>query len=220
MEGERKRILLVEDETILAMLESQQLEGMGYQVVHSHSGEDAVGRVRDSGLAFDAILMDIDLGRGMDGTEAAEAILAAADIPIVFLSSHTEPEIVRKTEGISSYGYVVKNSGIVVLDASIKMAFKLFAEKLEHARAERLQLLSTAVLGVLNKPLSLRETSQAILSLIKEGIGVDAVGIRLAEREDFPYFCEEGFDQCFLSSENSLLGHDESGQSAGTRTAA
>ena len=44
----------------------------------------------------------------------------------MFLSSHTEPDVVEKTENITSYGYVVKNSGITVLDASIKMAFKLF----------------------------------------------------------------------------------------------
>jgi PAS domain S-box-containing protein len=70
--------------------------------------------------------MDIDLGEGMDGTEVARAILQDHDIPVVFLSSHIEKEVVEKTEKITSYGYVVKNTGITVLDASIKMAFKLF----------------------------------------------------------------------------------------------
>ena len=84
----------------------------------------------------------------MDGTQAAREILKEKDIPVVFLSSHTEPEIVEKTEKITSYGYVVKNTGIVVLDASIKMALKLFDEKKERDRvenvtqAERDQLLS------------------------------------------------------------------------------
>jgi CheY-like chemotaxis protein len=40
--------------------------------------------------------MDINLGEGIDGTECAELILKERDIPLVFLSSHTEPEIVRK----------------------------------------------------------------------------------------------------------------------------
>lgn len=73
--------------------------------------------------------MDIDLGSGIDGTQTAALILAERDIPIVFLSSHTAPEVVEKTEKITSYGYVVKNSNIAVLDASIKMAFKLFDAK-------------------------------------------------------------------------------------------
>ena len=76
--------------------------------------------------AIDLILMDINLGKGMDGTEAAAIILRQRDLPVVFLSSHMEPEIVAKTEKITSYGYVVKDSSITVLDASIKMAFKLY----------------------------------------------------------------------------------------------
>lgn len=85
--------------------------------------------------------MDIGLGPGLDGTEVAEIIFKNRDIPIVFLSSHTEPEIVAKTEKITSYGYVVKGSGNTVLDASIKMAFKLFdalkSERKKNGRWER-----------------------------------------------------------------------------------
>jgi len=87
---------------------------------------------------IDLILMDLNLGDGIDGTEAAERILEDRDIPIVFVSSHTEPEIVEKTEKITSYGYVVKNSSITVLDASIKMAFKLFDAKKVAEKKERL----------------------------------------------------------------------------------
>ncbi|HUX41699.1 MAG TPA: histidine kinase dimerization/phosphoacceptor domain -containing protein [Rectinemataceae bacterium] len=122
---ERKSILLVEDQVLIAMAEKVGLEKCGYSVLIANSGESAVELVAGS-AALDLVLMDIDLGDGIDGTEAAQAILRNRDIPIVFLSSHTESEIVEKTEKISSYGYVVKNSGITILDASIKMAFKLF----------------------------------------------------------------------------------------------
>ena len=76
------------------------------------------------------ILMDIDLGDGIDGTQAAVEIQNIVDIPIVFLSSHTDPEMVKKTEGITSYGYIVKDSGPTVLISSIKMAFRLFSAKI------------------------------------------------------------------------------------------
>jgi DNA-binding NarL/FixJ family response regulator len=59
--------------------------------------------------------MDIDLGKGMDGTQAAEIILQDHDIPLVFLSNHTEMEIVKKTDNITSYGYVIKSTGESVL---------------------------------------------------------------------------------------------------------
>ena len=120
-----KTILLVEDEAITAMNESRQLEKEGYRVILSYTGEEAVDIIKSGPGEVDLVLMDIDLGKGMDGTLTALEIQKIRDIPILFLSSHTEKKIVKKTEIISSYGYVVKNSGITVLDASIKMAFRL-----------------------------------------------------------------------------------------------
>ncbi len=135
----RKKILLVEDETINARLGTRTLEKHGYEVIHVNTGEGAVSAVR-SEPGIDLILMDIDLGPGIDGTAAAEIILKDKDIPLVFLSSHTEPEVVEKTEGITSYGYIVKNTGETVLIASMKMAFRLFdAKKKEEAKEQKLR---------------------------------------------------------------------------------
>ena len=133
--AQKKTILLVEDEAILAMTKKMQLEKYGYVVKIVNTGEDAVETIKNI-PEIDIILMDIDLGAGIDGTEAAEIVLRDHDIPIVFLSSHMEREIVEKTEKITSYGYVVKNSSITVLDASIKMAFKLFDAKKRELEKE------------------------------------------------------------------------------------
>jgi len=136
MDNSKKRILLVEDEVLLAMHEKQQLEDIGYSINHVIKGEDAVQQAVYKGIDYDLILMDVDLGSGIDGTETAEEILKHKEIPVVFLSSHTEPEIVEKTEKITSYGYVVKRSSITVLDASIKMALKLYKAKNEEKQAK------------------------------------------------------------------------------------
>ena len=127
-----KTILLVEDEPLIAEMEKRQLVKEGYRIITAFSGEDAIDIVFSGEEAIDLILMDVDLGSGMDGTEAATVILKEREIPVVFLSSHTEKEVVQKTEKITSYGYVVKNSGIIVLDASIKMAFRLFESKMKE----------------------------------------------------------------------------------------
>lgn len=121
-------ILLVEDELLIAMNQKMILEQYGYSVITASSGEKAIQQVDDE-PEIQLILMDINLGKGIDGTEAAARILHDHDIPIIFCSSHTEPEIVEKSERITSYGYVVKSSGITVIDASIKMAYKLFDAK-------------------------------------------------------------------------------------------
>ncbi len=121
----KKTILLVEDDFLVATAEKIALEDYGYKVILSRDGDSAIDHFKETNC-IDLVLMDIDLGIGKDGTETAEVILKTNNVPIVFLSSHTETEVVAKTEKITSYGYVVKNSNSTVLDASIKMAFKLF----------------------------------------------------------------------------------------------
>lgn len=143
----KKRILLVEDDGIIAIANRRVLEQEGYEVHVSYNGEAAVDLVRESCTSldcmFDLVLMDINLGSGMDGTEAAKAILEIRDIPVVFLSSHTEPDVVRKTEQITSYGYVVKSSPNTVLFASINMAFRLHeAKRVAEESGRKNRLLS------------------------------------------------------------------------------
>jgi len=124
-----KTILLVEDEALICLAEAEQLKKYGYTVITAFTGEKAIQAVIDNPRSIDLILMDVDLGEGMSGTEAARQILQKYDIPILFLSSHAEPEIVKRTEEIINYGYVVKSSTFTVLDASIKVALRLFNSK-------------------------------------------------------------------------------------------
>ena len=122
---EMKTILLVEDNLVTTMVEVPMIEGFGYKVVTARSGEEAV-QVATGNDKIDLILMDVNLGSGIDGPEAAKQILVKRNLPIVFLSSHTEKEYVERIKGIAGYGYVVKDSNDVVLHSSIEMAFYLF----------------------------------------------------------------------------------------------
>jgi len=117
-------LLLVEDEKLVAFAEADIIRRGGYDVTIAQSGEEAVELVRVR-PDFSLILMDIDLGSGMDGTEAARRILELRDIPILFLSAHAETKIVNKTREITRYGYVLKDSGESILFASIDMALDL-----------------------------------------------------------------------------------------------
>ncbi|HDP98423.1 MAG TPA: response regulator [bacterium] len=157
MTGQQKNtILLVEDETIIAMQEKMVLEDFGYNVITVNSGESSIELV-DTNPDIDLILMDINLGSGIDGTQAAEKILSKHDLPLVFLSCYVDRETVEKTEGITSYGYIVKDSADTVLNASIKMAFRLFEarvrakerEKALQDSEEKFRLLAENVPGVI-----------------------------------------------------------------------
>ena len=126
MDGESKKtILLVEDDPVIAMAEAVQLQECGYQVECVVSGADAIRAVADWARPIHLILMDLNLGQGQDGTEVARVILKERPIPIIFLSNRVETEIAKHTEDVISYGFVVKNSELTVLDASIKMALRL-----------------------------------------------------------------------------------------------
>ncbi|NBF40485.1 MAG: PAS domain S-box protein [Spirochaetes bacterium] len=162
---EHRRILLVEDEAIIAMDEQRILESHDYAVDIVHSGEAGVAAVAGDD-DIELVLMDIDLGVGMDGTEAARAILDIRDVPIVFLSSHTEKALVDQVRDITSYGYVVKNSGEFVLVQSIEMAFRLFGTTRE-LREENAQHRATRT--------SLAESRRFLsstLEAIQDGISV------------------------------------------------
>ncbi len=120
-----KTILLVEDEAIIALTQTKILEKHGYIVLTASSGQTAIDQVHKNKI--DLILMDIDLGSGIDGTDTAQIILKKYNIPIIFLTSHSEKDYVEKVKKITKYGYVIKNSGEFVLLTSIDMAFELFA---------------------------------------------------------------------------------------------
>ncbi len=120
-----KKVLLVEDEALIALSEAQILKKHGFEVETAYSGRQAIEKT-EADEEINLVLMDIDLGAGMDGTEAAEQIIKARDLPIVFLTSHTEKEYVDRVEKITGYGYIMKNSGEMVLIRSINMAYKLY----------------------------------------------------------------------------------------------
>lgn len=153
-----KKILLVEDELLIATAEKITLEKHGYEVTIASTGERAI-EITVQQPNFDLILMDINLGSGIDGTDAAKEILNQREVPVVFLSSHTDPAVVDKTEKITSYGYIVKNSGETVLLASIRMAFRLFEEK---KRVQAREHLLSSVLNSIQDGISVLDTDLRI----------------------------------------------------------
>ncbi len=127
---QKKTILLVEDETLIAVQEAKSIMKSGYDVITVNSGEKAV----DEALGnenISMILMDIDLGKGINGPEAARRIIEKRNIPIIFLTSHSEKKYVETVKEITRYGYVSKNSGDFILQSSIAMAFELFETHME-----------------------------------------------------------------------------------------
>ncbi len=120
----QKAILIVKDEHIKVMLDTPLLSKMGYKILLAQNGEKAIDIVCVKKERIDLILMNIDPGKEMDGTDTAREILKEKSIPILFISSHIEKEIPDKTETKTSYDYSTNSSIFTAHDVSIKMAFK------------------------------------------------------------------------------------------------
>ncbi len=80
--------------------------------------------------------------------------------------------------------------------------------KVERDRIKELQGLSLLILEVLNQPTGKTDVIRHILALVKKHTGFDAVGIRLHEGEDYPYYVTMGFPTEFLKAENYLCARD------------
>lgn len=129
---ETKTILLVEDEPVVIQMVEIVIISLGYDLIIAMTGEEAVKLVAEN-EKIDLILMDINLGEGIEGPEAARRILAKKEIPIIFHTSHSEEEYVNKVKEITRYGYLLKGSSRFVFREAIQMAFELF-EKHEKLR--------------------------------------------------------------------------------------
>ena len=124
-EQQQKTILLVEDDLIVALIEKNSFEKNGYIVLIARSGEEAISIFKKNN-AIDLVLMDIDLGDGINGAQAAEIILNDHEVPLIFLSDKPESEAAKIIGKIPSCGFVSKNSATGVLNETIKRALKLF----------------------------------------------------------------------------------------------
>ena len=101
---QKGRVLIVEDDMLLAMVEERLLENLGYQVLDKvERGREAIERVL--ALDPDVIIMDISLKGSMDGIDTMEKIREQSNVPVVYLSGSRERydyERARKT-GFSGY---------------------------------------------------------------------------------------------------------------------
>lgn len=106
-EGRSGRILIVEDEALIAQDIEQRLHDLGYEVCGiAATGEQAI-RAADLHRP-DIALMDIMLRGDMDGIEAAEAIDERHQIPVIFLTAHADQGVLQRAKLTQPLGYITK----------------------------------------------------------------------------------------------------------------
>ena len=137
MAGEK--VLIVEDESVVALDIEDALTASGYTVVGTESwGEKALAKAIS--LQPDIVLMDIRLKGQVDGIQACESIKKELNLPVIFLTAHADEATLQRAKVVAPDGYVLKPFEPQELRAAIELA--LF---------RRAQLPKTS--GVVNEPL-------------------------------------------------------------------
>jgi len=132
------KILVVEDERIIAINLKESLESLGYIVpAIAASGEKAIEKATE--FRPDLVLMDIWLKGNMDGIEAAQQIWERLKIPTIYVTGHSDQSTVERAKITAPFGYILKPVKEQALYVAIETALQ---------RYEREQLLSAILRGI------------------------------------------------------------------------
>ncbi len=125
----REKLLIVEDEKIIALDLQKRLEKFDYQVVGlATTGKQAVELVEE--FSPDIILMDIMLSGDMDGIEAAKIIGRRYHIPVIFLTAYADERTLERAKEAEPFGYILKPFKEKELNTTIDIA--LYKHKIDR----------------------------------------------------------------------------------------
>ncbi|VVB87383.1 Chemotaxis response regulator protein-glutamate methylesterase [uncultured archaeon] len=151
------KILLVEDEAIVAMDIKSRMENLGYIIpAIASTGEDAIKMAAETCPGL--VLMDIDLGDGIDGVEAAEQIHKRIDIPIIYLTAYADEKTLSRAKITKPFGYILKPFEERELQCVIEIA--IYKHHIERELKESKEWLHSA----------LNSIGDAVIATDKEGM--------------------------------------------------
>jgi PAS domain S-box-containing protein len=138
----KTKILIVEDEAIVAKNIEKHLLNAGYKVVGlATKAEESIEKAETE--KPDLILMDIKLKGDMDGIEAANKIRESLRLPVIFLTSYTDDETFQRAKLTDPFGYLIKPFEIKDLKRTVEMA--LYKNKLNNELLENQNRYEIAV---------------------------------------------------------------------------
>jgi DNA-binding LytR/AlgR family response regulator len=176
----KTRILVVEDESIVAKDIQRTLEKLGYEVpATASSAESAFQKLEE--VEPDLVFLDIKLKGEQDGVHIAEHIKDRYDIPVIFLTSFVDQDTIDRAKVTEPYGYLVKPFNEGDLKTTVEMALFKFSKDRALRMSE--QRLSNALgkienaVFVTDQDLRLNYINEKALAICGGLSGMDSVGL-------------------------------------------
>ena len=137
-----KRILIVEDEAVIGLDIASRLERNGYTVVGlAVDDEEALAAINKE--KPDLMLMDISLKSSVDGIELVTQIHKTEKIPVVYITSYSDPATIGRSMATSPYGYIIKPFTSQSLLATVSLSFTRI--ELERTTIEKSKLVQSVL---------------------------------------------------------------------------
>jgi len=185
--SQHTKILVVEDERIIAMDIAANLRDCGYDVVGTAaSTAEALQVIKQT--APDLVIMDIVLDGESDGIDAADKIWREHSIPVIYLTAYTTNSMLDRAKLTNPFGYLVKPFKTEELHASIQMALhRVKSEAVQPETGGLLQTLKTlqtaegnsASTAQANRIGALSPRERQVLELFLRGYGTGTIASRL-----------------------------------------
>ncbi len=142
----KANIFIVEDEVIVAADLENKLRHKGYDVVGiAACGEDALEMIKTH--TPDLILMDIQLEGAMDGIEASAAIQDRYDVPVVYLTAHSDQTTLSRAKLTGAFGYILKPFDDRDLEIQIELALRKHGAEQQVRRQRELLRVTLSSIG-------------------------------------------------------------------------
>ena len=183
------KVLVVEDEGLIANDIATRLEALGHRVVGTvATAEEAV----EQAAGADVVLMDIHIDGQRDGIDAAQEVRARHHVPVVFLTAHADRATLERAKAADPFGYITKPLGPASLNTSIELA--IYKHRMERQMEEqeawyRTTLASVAEAVVVADPSGRIRTLNRAAEAFSGWTAANAVGqhmekvVRLVEEE-------------------------------------
>ena len=164
-----RKILMVEDDMIIAADISMQLTKFGYEVIGINTrGEDALNTIAHN--RPDLILMDIVLSGKMNGIEAARIILEKFQVPLIFLTSNSDDATFQRALNARPYAFISKPFQKSDLERTIKLTLQRIAVE----RASEPVQENTDHVSAMEDRLFIRHKNQMVKVLLSEILYAEA----------------------------------------------